>query len=105
MPVTELATLTSPTLIVWGEQDPWLAPRFAHAYAAALPAAELALIPEAGHWPWLESPAVIDRVTAFLAFRAIALSRCLSPVPRRHHECPARAPDRAPEPTDPPPRS
>ena len=56
-----------PTLIVWGEDDPWLPPRFAHAYAAALPAAQLALIPAAGHWPWLESPAVIDRVAAFLA--------------------------------------
>jgi pimeloyl-ACP methyl ester carboxylesterase len=62
-----LATLTAPTLIVWGEDDPWLAPRFAHAYAAALPAAQLALIPAAGHWPWLGSSAVIDRVTAFLA--------------------------------------
>jgi pimeloyl-ACP methyl ester carboxylesterase len=61
-----LSTLTAPTLIVWGEDDPWLSVRFAHAYAAALPAAQVALIPGAGHWPWLESPAVIDRVTAFL---------------------------------------
>jgi pimeloyl-ACP methyl ester carboxylesterase len=62
-----LATLTAPTLIVWGEDDPWIASRFAHDYAAALPAAQLALVPGAGHWPWLDSPAVIDRVTAFLA--------------------------------------
>ncbi len=61
-----LPALTAPTLIVWGEDDPWLPVRFAYAYAAALPAAQLALIPGAGHWPWLESPAVIDRVTAFL---------------------------------------
>ena len=63
---TGLSALSAPTLIVWGEQDPWLPVRFAHAYAAALPEAELAVIPGAGHWPWLESPAVIDRVTTFL---------------------------------------
>ncbi|MDQ2894988.1 MAG: alpha/beta hydrolase, partial [Actinomycetota bacterium] len=62
-----LSTLSAPTLIVWGEEDPWLPARFAAAYASALPAAELAMIPGAGHWPWLESPAVIDRVTAFLS--------------------------------------
>lgn len=61
-----LSALNTPTLIVWGESDPWLPVRFAHAYAAALPTTELAVIPGAGHWPWLESPAVIDRVTAFL---------------------------------------
>ncbi|MDQ6731034.1 MAG: alpha/beta fold hydrolase [Actinomycetota bacterium] len=62
-----LSALSAPTLIVWGEEDPWLPARFAAAYASALPAAELAMIPGAGHWPWLESPGVIDRVTAFLS--------------------------------------
>lgn len=61
-----LSALRAPTLIVWGELDPWLPVRFAHAYAAALLTAELAVIPGAGHWPWLESPAVIGRVTTFL---------------------------------------
>ena len=64
---TGLTRLTVPALIVWGEDDPWLPVRYAHAYAATLPTAQLALIPGAGHWPWLESPAVIDRVAAFLS--------------------------------------
>ncbi len=61
-----LERLGQPTLIVWGELDPWLDPAFAHAYSARLPAAEVELIPGAGHWPWLDRPAVIDTIAAFV---------------------------------------
>ncbi|MHB8490816.1 MAG: alpha/beta fold hydrolase [Solirubrobacteraceae bacterium] len=61
-----LGTLTMPSLVVWGTRDPYIPARFAHAYAAVLPDSELALYDDAGHWPWLDRPDVIDRVCAFL---------------------------------------
>lgn len=36
------------------------------AYAERLPNAELAEVPGAGHWPWLEQPELIERVIRFL---------------------------------------
>jgi pimeloyl-ACP methyl ester carboxylesterase len=63
----ELGKLTAPTLIVWGEKDPYLDPKWARAYADALGGpAEVEVVEGAGHWPWYENPSVIHRVTAFL---------------------------------------
>ncbi len=62
----ELADLHQPALVVWGARDPWLDPAFADAYAAKLPRASLQRYPDAGHWPWLDEPAVIDRIAGFL---------------------------------------
>jgi pimeloyl-ACP methyl ester carboxylesterase len=62
----DLHSLTMPTLIIWGQRDPWLAPHLGEAYAGALPNASLVPVANAGHWPWLDEPAVIDRVADFL---------------------------------------
>jgi pimeloyl-ACP methyl ester carboxylesterase len=63
-----LDKLAAPTLIVWGAKDPYLDPKFAHAYAEALGGpAEVEIVEDAGHWPWYEKPLVIDRVASFLA--------------------------------------
>jgi pimeloyl-ACP methyl ester carboxylesterase len=63
----QLDELTAPTLVIWGERDPWFPPEFAGAYGEALPNATVERVAEAGHWPWLDQPQVIDRVTNFLA--------------------------------------
>ena len=62
-----LGSITAPALVVWGEQDPYIPVTFAERYAATLPGAELWRLPDAGHWPWLDRPDVIERVAAFLA--------------------------------------
>lgn len=62
-----LGALDKPALVVWGERDPYIPGRFGAAYARALPKAELDALEDAGHWPWLDRPDVIDRVTSFLA--------------------------------------
>lgn len=62
----DLDQLWAPTLVVWGELDPWLDPSLADGYAQRLPRVELARVAAAGHWPWLDQPAVIERVTAFV---------------------------------------
>lgn len=61
------AQLTAETLVIWGEQDPYIPPRFAELYAETLPNARLELLPDAGHWPWLDRPDVIETTANFLA--------------------------------------
>lgn len=64
---SDLSELWAPTLVIWGSRDPWLAPSLAEAYARQLPRAEPVLVADAGHWPWLDQPGVIERVTAFVS--------------------------------------
>jgi pimeloyl-ACP methyl ester carboxylesterase len=51
----ELARLSVPTLIVWGEHDPIGDPAVARALADAIPGARLELLP-AAHMPWFAEP-------------------------------------------------
>ena len=61
----DLDTLEQPVLVIWGTQDPWIATGLGEATAERLPHATLETV-DAGHWPWLDQPAMIDRVAAFL---------------------------------------
>lgn len=63
----DLGAITAPALVVWGEQDPWIPARFGSGYAAALGDATLEIVPGAGHWPWIDRPAVGARIVEFLA--------------------------------------
>ena len=63
----ELDELHQPAVVVWGEQDPWLAPSFADAYARRLGAATVERVAGAGHWPWLDRPELVARLAAFAA--------------------------------------
>jgi pimeloyl-ACP methyl ester carboxylesterase len=55
-----------PVLVIWGERDPWLPIELGEAYAAWLPESTLERVPDAGHWPWLDKPEVVDGIAAFL---------------------------------------
>jgi pimeloyl-ACP methyl ester carboxylesterase len=59
-----LASLSMPARVVWGERDPWLDARFADAYGKVLPNATVQRIADAGHWPWLDRPELVDRLLA-----------------------------------------
>jgi pimeloyl-ACP methyl ester carboxylesterase len=62
-----LGTVRCPALVVWGDRDPYMPPRFAEAYAGALGSpAEVLRLPDAGHWPWIDRPDLVDTVAAFL---------------------------------------
>jgi len=61
-----LGTLSCPTLVVWGEQDPYLPASLPGAYAAAIPGAQQLRLTDAGHWPWLDRPDLVETVAAFL---------------------------------------
>lgn len=60
------AGLTAPTLVVWGDKDPYIPAWFADAYADRLPNATVARFPRAGHWAWVDDPAALERVATFL---------------------------------------
>jgi proline iminopeptidase len=53
--VARAGAIAVPVLVVHGAEDP-RPPRLAERLAATLPDARLAVIPGAGHWPWLERP-------------------------------------------------
>ena len=62
-----LHLLTTPTLVVWGEQDPLLEPAHAALWTAALPQAHSVMIPGAGHLPYVEDcEAVIQAIHTFI---------------------------------------
>lgn len=55
------------TLVLWGEHDRLLPPRWAQTFAARLPRASLRMIADAGHMPMLEQPAVVaEMIVRFL---------------------------------------
>jgi pimeloyl-ACP methyl ester carboxylesterase len=71
---SNLSRLACPSLVLWGDRDIYLPTRFANAYAAVLPNAQLEIIRGAGHWPWIDDARVIDRVLRFLG-RSSPLAR------------------------------
>lgn len=57
---SNLETVTTPSLVVWGEQDPWLPFRRGRALAARLPHARLVAVRRCGHLPHVEHPEVVN---------------------------------------------
>lgn len=61
-----LGCIDCPALVLWGDRDPYLPARFGEAYADVLPNGRYEAIQGAGHWPWIDDPAVVARVDEFL---------------------------------------
>jgi len=62
-----LGTLGAPALVVHGAGDRYVPARFADGLAAALGDGRVEHIEDAGHWPWLDRPELVERVARFLA--------------------------------------
>jgi pimeloyl-ACP methyl ester carboxylesterase len=62
----QLGRIECPALVVWADRDAYLPLRFGEAYAEALPGAELEVAHDAGHWPWIDDPPLIERILRFL---------------------------------------
>jgi pimeloyl-ACP methyl ester carboxylesterase len=63
-----LGEIAAPSLVVWGGADPYLSEDFARRYADAFGGeSTVEVLDDAGHWPWLDEPALVQRVTTFLA--------------------------------------
>lgn len=61
-----LCALDGPALVAWGARDAYIGPAFAERYGACLPQATVEVLADAGHWPWLDRPELVERVGAFL---------------------------------------
>jgi pimeloyl-ACP methyl ester carboxylesterase len=58
----------TPTLVLWGEQDGWLAPEFGRRLAEVIPDARLVLLANAGHFlPEDEPGSVVEALASFFA--------------------------------------
>ena len=56
-----------PTLLIWGADDRLFPQEFAHAWQQLIPGAKLAILPECGHVPHIEKPAVfVSELTNFI---------------------------------------
>lgn len=53
---SEIATITTPTLILWGENDEWISPLDAPKFKRDIKGSELITYPNAGHVPMEELP-------------------------------------------------
>lgn len=61
-----LEALPMPVAVIWGDRDPWLESELGDAYAARLQTGTIEHA-DAGHWPWLDRPDVIDRVAELIS--------------------------------------
>lgn len=62
-----LDRVTSPTLLIWGDEDPIAGEDVARPFAAKIPNATLNIAPQAGHAPWIDDPdRTADLVRDFL---------------------------------------
>jgi pimeloyl-ACP methyl ester carboxylesterase len=61
-----LGEIRAPALILWPEDDRYIAAEFGPAHADALAGETTLEMVRGGHWPWLENPELIDRTADFL---------------------------------------
>jgi pimeloyl-ACP methyl ester carboxylesterase len=54
-----LSDIAIPTLVLWGESDQIVVPRYGQAYAAAIPGARFELLRGTGHMPQMETPELV----------------------------------------------
>lgn len=57
--LSRLGHIHTPTLVIWGASDRVVDADYGRAFAAAIPDATFALIPDAGHLPYLENAASV----------------------------------------------
>lgn len=51
-----------PTLVIWGERDPYLSPRLAEGLERWVPDVEVVRLPEASHWVLADAPERVSRL-------------------------------------------
>jgi pimeloyl-ACP methyl ester carboxylesterase len=62
-----LHSLDLPALVVWGAHDPYISSKFAEQQLEVFPRAEVLILPDSGHWPFIDNPnAVANAVVPFL---------------------------------------
>jgi pimeloyl-ACP methyl ester carboxylesterase len=63
-----IGDLHKPALVVWGAKDPFIGVEFAERQRDFFEVADVAILPESGHWPFQDDPQAVERaVVPFLA--------------------------------------
>ncbi|MHB1468264.1 MAG: alpha/beta fold hydrolase [Solirubrobacteraceae bacterium] len=65
-----MATLDIPALVIWGERDAYLPSSYATRQRDAFPSAEVHVLPASGHWPFVDSPEIVQRLLIEFVGRA-----------------------------------
>jgi pimeloyl-ACP methyl ester carboxylesterase len=60
--IPTLRALRLPSIVVWGVHDPYIPVEFADRSKEAFPDAEVHLIRNAGHWPFIDRPEEVARI-------------------------------------------
>jgi pimeloyl-ACP methyl ester carboxylesterase len=87
----QLAQITQPVQLIWGERDPFGAVAIGEQAAATIPRAEFHVVSEAGHIPWLAHASDVGKLA--------------TPFLRRHSAAAGEAGDRGSTPRRSPPES
>lgn len=53
-----------PALVIWGAHDSYLPPVFAERQREPFPSAEIHVLPDSGHWPFVDDPPAVTRLLA-----------------------------------------
>jgi pimeloyl-ACP methyl ester carboxylesterase len=61
-----LGEIHAPALVLWPEDDRYIAAEFGPAHADALGGETTLQMVRGGHWPWLKNPELIDLAADFL---------------------------------------
>jgi pimeloyl-ACP methyl ester carboxylesterase len=57
-----LRPLDRPALVIWGARDPYVPVALADRQREAFPTAEIAVLPDSGHWPYADDPDAVGRL-------------------------------------------
>ena len=63
IPDDVLSATETPTLFLWGADDTFGGPDVARDVVSSMPAAELVMMPDSGHLPWLDDPRFAAKAT------------------------------------------
>jgi pimeloyl-ACP methyl ester carboxylesterase len=58
----DLTVIERPTLVIWGDRDPLIEPSLAEPSRDWVPNLRFERLPEAGHWPHVDEPDVVNRL-------------------------------------------
>jgi pimeloyl-ACP methyl ester carboxylesterase len=77
----KLRPLDRPALVIWGAHDPYVPAEQAERQREAFPSARLLVLPESGHWPFVDDPETVSR--ALLPFVEETLASVERPTEHR----------------------
>ncbi len=51
-----------PSMVIWGSGDPYLGPEQAERQKEGFPSIEVHVLPDSGHWPFIDDPPAVERL-------------------------------------------